>query len=74
MSTKKSLYQQIVENEMSRLALKAELARRTAVIMDDCWDGHIPMARPEENFIDPEKGYPYNDIDHKDGYLYYNYM
>ena len=71
MSAKKSLYQQIVENEMRRLTLKAELARRTAAIMDQTT---IFMARPEENFVDPEKGYPYNDIDHKDGHLYYNFM
>lgn len=66
-----SLYQQVVETELKRISLRAEIARRTAAIMDETT---IFMARPEENFVDPEKGYSYTDIDHRDGQRYYNFI
>jgi len=56
MATVEDMLREYMKNELHALELRAELARRQTQFDDDIFDEYgLPMARPLENYHDPDK-------------------
>jgi hypothetical protein len=57
------VYDYVLQNEQTKLALRAELARKTMCCTDNAYnDSWVPVGRPEESFIDLKKAFTNYDM------------